>query len=140
MDSSLPIDHASAIAVVGMACHVPGARTPREFWAQLRAGETAAEWLDDAALASAGVPAVLREDPNYVPTALPLPGLKEFDASFFGLSPKDAAIMDPQHRHFLACAWEALEDAGHDPARFAGPIGVSLPTAPWPSRILSTIS
>lgn len=67
---------------------------------------------------------MLREDPNYVPTALPLPGLKEFDASFFGLSPKDAAIMDPQHRHFLACAWEALEDAGHDPARFAGPIGV----------------
>lgn len=107
-----------------MACHVPGARTPREFWAQLRAGETAAEWLDDAALEAAGVPAVLRQDPNYVPTSLPLPGLREFDASFFGLSPKDAAIMDPQHRHFLMCAWEALEDAGHDPARFGGPIGV----------------
>ena len=47
-----------------------------------------------------------------------------FDASFFGLSPRDASIMDPQHRHFLECAWEALEDAGHPPQRFDGTIGV----------------
>ena len=43
---------------------------------------------------------------------------------FFGLSPLDAAIMDPQHRHFLECSWEALENAGHDPERFPGAIGV----------------
>ena len=47
-----------------------------------------------------------------------------FDAAFFGFSPKDASIMDPQHRVFLQCAWEALEDAGHAPESFKGSIGV----------------
>ena len=46
------------------------------------------------------------------------------DAGFFGMSPHEAAIMDPQHRQFLECAWEALEHAGHVPSRFRGPIGV----------------
>ena len=44
-----------------------------------------------------------------------------FDAGFFGMSPHEAAIMDPQHRHFLETAWEALEHAGHVPSRFARP-------------------
>jgi acyl transferase domain-containing protein len=47
-----------------------------------------------------------------------------FDAGFFGFSPKEASILDPQHRHFLECAWEALEDAGHLPPDFPGLIGV----------------
>jgi acyl transferase domain-containing protein len=62
--------------------------------------------------------------PEYVKRASVLDNLSMFDASFFGLSPRDAAIMDPQHRHFLECAWEALEDAGHPPERFSGSIGV----------------
>jgi len=53
-----------------------------------------------------------------------LDGVPLFDASFFGFSPRDASIMDPQHRHFLECAWEALEDAAHPPQRFSGSIGV----------------
>jgi acyl transferase domain-containing protein len=47
-----------------------------------------------------------------------------FDAAFFGMNPKEAAMMDPQHRVFLECAWEALEDAGCDPERYEGLIGV----------------
>ncbi|MBD3765412.1 MAG: KR domain-containing protein, partial [Rhodobacterales bacterium] len=62
--------------------------------------------------------------PDYVPAAAVLDGFHEFDADFFGLSPKDAAIMDPQHRQFLEVAWEALEDAGHPPESFAGRVGV----------------
>ncbi|HEX5632291.1 MAG TPA: SDR family NAD(P)-dependent oxidoreductase [Gemmatimonadales bacterium] len=54
----------------------------------------------------------------------PLEDMEAFDAAFFGMSPHEAAVMDPQHRHFLECAWEALEHAGHVPSRFAGPIGV----------------
>src|SRR5208337_1551609 len=61
---------------------------------------------------------------NYVRRAAILEGVDLFDASFFGLSARDAAIMDPQHRHFLECAWEALEDAGHPPEHFDGSIGV----------------
>ena len=50
--------------------------------------------------------------------------MEDFDPEFFGFSPKEAAIIDPQHRHFLEGAWEALEDAGHPPENFDGPIGV----------------
>ena len=61
---------------------------------------------------------------NYVPAAAPLDGFEQFDADFFGFSPKEAAIMDPQHRQFLEVAWEALENAGHPPETFSGPIAV----------------
>src|SRR5438132_577123 len=47
-----------------------------------------------------------------------------FDASFFGLSARDAEIMDPQHRLFLECSWESLEDAAYNPETFEGAIGV----------------
>ena len=50
--------------------------------------------------------------------------MEEFDAKFFGFSPREASIMDPQHRHFLEVAWQALENAGHVPATFGGSIGV----------------
>ena len=53
-----------------------------------------------------------------------LEGVELFDAAFFGFSPREAAVLDPQHRIFLECAWEALETSGHDPERFEGPIGV----------------
>src|SRR5690606_3916882 len=62
--------------------------------------------------------------PNYVRRCAPLEDMECFDAALFGLSPRDAAIMDPQHRHFLECSWEALENAGHVPQRFDGAIGV----------------
>ena len=58
------------------------------------------------------------------PFAAPLDGFADFDAEFFGFSPKEAAIMDPQHRQFLECAWEALENAGHVPDSFDGQVGV----------------
>ena len=62
--------------------------------------------------------------PNYVPFAAPLDRFADFDAEFFGFSPKEAAILDPQHRQFLEVAWEALENAGHMPENFDGNIGV----------------
>ncbi len=124
MTADSPLHPSSAIAVVGMACHFPGSRNPSEFWNQLRDGQGASAILDEEQLTQAGVSAEKLRDPRYVRTSLLLQDLKAFDASFFGMSPKDAAIMDPQHRHFLECSWEALEDAGHDPARSEGPIGV----------------
>ena len=59
-----------------------------------------------------------------MPAAADLDGFDTFDADFFGFSPKDAAILDPQHRKFLEVAWEAMEQAGHPPETIAGPIGV----------------
>ena len=114
----------STIAIVGMAGRFPGARNIREFWQNLQDGVESVRSLSDEDLLTAGV---TREDlarPDYVRRASVLDDVPMFDASFFGLSPRDASIMDPQHRHFLECAWEALEDAGHPPERFSGSIGV----------------
>ncbi len=114
----------STIAMVGMAGRFPGARNVSEFWRNLRDGVESIRSCSDAELLAAGVTPEELASPDYVKRASVLDDVPMFDASFFGLSPKDASIMDPQHRHFLECAWEALEDAGHPPQRFDGSIGV----------------
>lgn len=114
----------SGIAIIGMAGRFPGARNVREFWENLRDGVESIRSLSDAELLAAGVTPAEIARPDYVKRAAVLEAVPMFDASFFGLSPRDAAIMDPQHRHFLECAWEAIEDAGHPPQRFNGSIGV----------------
>jgi acyl transferase domain-containing protein len=118
------LDSGTALAVVGMALRVPGARNVREYWANLREGRESIRDLDPEELAAGGVPRELLDDPAYVRRAAVLDGMDRFDAGFFGFSPRDAEILDPQHRHFLEVAWEALEDAGHVPGRFPGPVGV----------------
>lgn len=112
------------IAIIGMAARLPGANTVAAFWNNLRAGRSSIVKLDEAALQEAGESPGLMRHRNYVPYAAPLDGFADFDAEFFGLSPKDAAIMDPQHRQFLECAWEALEVAGRPPEAAPGPVGV----------------
>jgi acyl transferase domain-containing protein/thioesterase domain-containing protein len=114
----------SAIAIVGMAGRFPGARNIGQFWQNLRDGVESIRSLSDTELLAAGVPAEELSRTDYVRRASVLEDVDLFDATFFGLSPRDAAIMDPQHRHFLECAWEALEDAAHPPQRFNGSIGV----------------
>ncbi|WP_167784702.1 type I polyketide synthase [Ramlibacter rhizophilus] len=115
---------AGQIAIVGMAGRFPGARNVGELWRLLREGREATEWPDDEALLAAGVSEAELADPQYVRATLPLADMEMFDAGFFGFSKRDAAVLDPQHRHFLECAWEALEDAGHPPEKFDGAIGV----------------
>ncbi|MEZ5913580.1 MAG: beta-ketoacyl synthase N-terminal-like domain-containing protein [Paracoccaceae bacterium] len=112
------------IAIVGLAVHVPGAATAEAYWQNLRAGVESIRRLDRAALLAAGEAAHRLERPDYVPAAAVLDDFDHFDAEFFGFSPKEAAIMDPQHRQFLEVAWHALENAGHPPESLAGPVGV----------------
>jgi len=112
------------IAIVGMAAHLPGAGSVGDYWALLREGREAIRKLSEDELRAAGEAASRMKKPNYVPAAAILDGFEKFDAEFFALSPIDAAIMDPQHRQFLECAWEAFEDAGHPPEAFPGRIGV----------------
>ncbi|AZQ69655.1 acyltransferase domain-containing protein [Silicimonas algicola] len=108
-----------------MAMRLPGGIVGAEsYWRTLRDGTCAIRKLDREDLEAAGVPAHLAARPDYVPYAAPLDEFDHFDADFFGLSPKEAAIMDPQHRQFLETAWEALENAGHAPDTFGGKIGV----------------
>ncbi|MGY3438341.1 type I polyketide synthase [Marinovum sp. KMM 9879] len=112
------------IAIVGMAARLPGAATIDAFWDNLRNGRSSIRRLSEEDLIAAGESPGLMRHRNYVPFAAPLDGFADFDAEFFGLSPKDAAIMDPQHRQFLECAWEAMETAGRVPDPAQGPVGV----------------
>ncbi|HUG25488.1 polyketide synthase [Piscinibacter sp.] len=123
---SVPTDDndPGSIAIVGIAGRFPSAATASDLWTLLRDGREAAQWLTNDELRAAGVGSEDLADPNYVRASLVLPDMEMFDAEFFGFSKRDAAVLDPQHRHFLECAWEALEDAGHMPENFEGAIGV----------------
>ncbi|MDR5728643.1 MAG: SDR family NAD(P)-dependent oxidoreductase [Terriglobia bacterium] len=103
------------IAVVGMGCRFPGGgNSPEEFWTALKEGcdgvseVPEGRWKDAAEL-----PLQLRRGAY-------LPEIDGFDAAFFGISPREAQLMDPQQRLLLEVTWEALWDAGIDPASLAG--------------------
>ncbi|WP_170158697.1 non-ribosomal peptide synthetase/type I polyketide synthase [Micromonospora noduli] len=103
----------TAIAVVGMALRVPGAATLDAFWSNLRDGVESLTTLDDADLIADGVAPEEFNHPDYVRALGVLDDPAGFDARFFGFSAREAQLLDPQHRIFLECAWEALEHAGH---------------------------
>ena len=111
------------IAVVGMAGRFPRAETLAAFWKNLCDGVESISPLSAEELLAAGVPQAFLDDPNYVRAQSMLEGFDRFDARFFGFSPREAEITNPQHRLFLECSWQALEDAGVDPAS-GGTIGV----------------
>ncbi|MFY0567267.1 beta-ketoacyl synthase N-terminal-like domain-containing protein [Archangium lansingense] len=113
------------IAIIGMACRLPGAKDAEAFWRNLRDGVESITFLQESELEpSIMEDPALRKDPGYVRAAAVVDGAEDFDAPFFGLLPKEAELTDPQHRVFLECAWSALEDAGYDPARYRERIGV----------------
>jgi phthiocerol/phenolphthiocerol synthesis type-I polyketide synthase E len=112
------------IAVVGMAGRFPGAPTVREFWSNLRAGVESITFFGDDELRAAGVDDETLAHPDYVKGYGALGDVAGFDAAFFGYSPREAELLEPAHRIFLECAWEAMEDAGYDPSRVDGAVGV----------------
>lgn len=108
--------HGDEIAIVGAACRVPGADDLDTLWRNIEGGASALRRFDAS-------------DPDVVPVFGHLDGLELFDAGLFGIDPETARLMDPQHRLFLEVSWWALEDAGFDPTRFPGQIGVFAGTA-----------
>ncbi|MGW4966248.1 MupA/Atu3671 family FMN-dependent luciferase-like monooxygenase [Nonomuraea sp. NPDC004186] len=112
------------IAVIGMSARLPGAEDITRFWENLREGVDGLTRFSREELLAAGVPEEVADDPRYVPVNGRLADVDRFDAAFFGLSPREAEVMDPQQRLFLECAWGALEHAGYVPRTFPGAIGV----------------
>ncbi|WP_228084246.1 type I polyketide synthase [Streptomyces profundus] len=99
------------VAVVGIACRLPGASSPEAFWKLLKNGESA---ITDAPATRFGDSFSRTWKGGFIDQ------VDHFDAAFFGVSPKAAAAMDPQQRLMLELSWEALEDAGIAPDRVRG--------------------
>ena len=123
-DDAVGDDLDGRIAVIGMAGRFPGARDLATFWSNLRDGVESIEFFTEDELVAAGASLDDIRDPAYVPAGAPLAGIDQFDAAFFGMSPRDAAVFDPQHRLFLECAWEAFEDSGYVAEAIDGAVGV----------------
>ena len=120
----MPMENEFDLAVVGLSCRFPGARSPQEFWQNLCAGIESITRYSNSELLQSGVPPSLLDNPRYVKAAPVLEDPGFFDATFFGFTPAEARAMDPQHRILLELAYEALENAGCNPDNFPGRIGV----------------
>jgi acyl transferase domain-containing protein/acyl carrier protein len=113
-----------SIAIIGMSCRFPGARNLDEFWRNLREGAESISLFSDSELEAAGVSPHVFSLPNYVKAGGALDEIDLFDASFFGYTPREGEIIDPQQRLFLEHAWMALEHGGQDPETYEGRIGL----------------
>ncbi len=118
---ALPPD---AIAIIGMSGRFPGARNVEEFWRNLCAGVESIRPFTAEELRASGIAAATASEPGYVNAGAQIDDADKFAAAFFGYTPREAELMDPQQRVFLECAWEAFENAGCDVSRFAGAVGV----------------
>jgi non-ribosomal peptide synthase protein (TIGR01720 family) len=112
------------IAIIGMNCRLPGAKNVDKFWQNLRNGVESICFLSDAEIETNQIDSHLRNHPNHVKAGGVLEDAELFDAAFFGYSPREAEIMDPQARLFLETAWNALENAGYDAEAYQGRIGI----------------
>ena len=108
-------DYDSALAIVGMSGRFPGAGDVGALWANLLEKSGGLRPITDEELAAAGVDPETAAGPGYVRVGAPVADLDLFDAGVFGFTAREAETMDPQHRLFLECAWEALESAGYCP-------------------------
>jgi acyl transferase domain-containing protein/acyl carrier protein len=111
------------IAVIGMSGRFPGAKNIDEFWNNLRNGVESISFFSTQELAETQVSPGLLNNPGYVKARGILEDIEYFDAVFFGYTPREAELMDPQMRLFHEIAWEALEDGGYDPYSYEGLIG-----------------
>jgi phthiocerol/phenolphthiocerol synthesis type-I polyketide synthase E len=112
------------IAIVGMAGRFPGADDVDALWRNVRDGVESVASFTDAQLRAQGVSQELLDDPAFVKAGTQFKGFDQFDAGFFGYSPREAEYLDPQQRIFLECAWAALEHAGCDAHTWPGKVGV----------------
>lgn len=126
-----------AIAIVGMSGRFPGARSIEQFWRNVRDGVESRVEYSEEELAEGGVAVKLRH-PRHVKAGFPLEDYDMFDSAFFGINPREAEILDPQHRLFLECAWHALENAGYDSERFPGRIGI-FGGSTWSSYLVANL-
>jgi phthiocerol/phenolphthiocerol synthesis type-I polyketide synthase E len=117
-------ENAFDIAIVGMAGRFPEAEDITKFWENIKNSRECITYFSDDELKEYGVTKDKIKDPSYVKASGVIKDIEMFDAAFFGFTAREAELTDPQHRIFLECAWEALENAGCVPEKYNGIIGV----------------
>lgn len=117
-------DYGSAVALIGMSGRFPGAADVDTLWQNLVAGVKGLRELTEEELRGGHLDPGQLADPRYVRVTGALAEIDHFDAAVFGVSPREAETMGPQHRLFLECSWEALESAGYCPTDAPGQVGV----------------
>lgn len=122
LSSEKNLEH--CIAVIGMACKLPGANNPNDFWQTILNKTEAISFFNERELLHAGINPDLINNPDYIPARGIIHNVDQFDAAFFGYTPSEARMTDPQHRVFLENAWAALEDAGYIAEKFPGNVGL----------------
>lgn len=113
-----------SVAIIGMACHFPGAASVEQYWSNLVSGKESITMFSEQQLLTLGVDPTAIADPEFVRAGSRIDDSDLFAASFFGYSPREAELMDPQHRIFLECSWAAVENAGYAPRSLPFTVGV----------------
>jgi len=110
------------IAIIGIGCRFPGAKSPEAFWKLLCDGVDAITQVPDNRWNTASLNETQLEATEEIDTYVGgfLEQIDQFDSQFFGLSPREANNIDPQHRLLLEVTWEALEDARQIPKSLSG--------------------
>jgi acyl transferase domain-containing protein len=121
MSNSMQIE---GVAIIGMAGRFPGAQDLTEYWRNLRDGVETIQVFTDEELKGAGVDAARLSHPNFIKAKGAIENGDQFDSAFFGFTPREAELMDPQHRLFMECVWAALENSGYDADRYPGSVGL----------------
>lgn len=112
------------IAIIGMSGRFPGSNNVLQFWENLCDGKESITFLSEEELKESGTPEGHLQNPSYIRAASLLDNIDRFDADFFDISPREAISMDPQHRFFLECAFEALLDGGYHAGKEPLNVGV----------------
>jgi len=118
------------VAVIGLAGRFTGSNNLEEFWQHILNSRETIRVFTEEELLTAGIDPEIIAMPNFVPVKGVLDGADLFDAGLFDMPPREAELLDPQHRIFFEHAWMALEHAGYDPNQYPGAIGVYAGSSP----------
>ena len=113
------------IAIIGLSGRMPGCIDINHFWESILGGKILTAAFNPKDLEEKYLKALWEND-NYIKTTHNIDDIDKFDADFFGFSPREAQLTDPQFRLGMEVAWEALENSGYNADKYNGTIGVFL--------------
>ena len=121
MEETNAVSAPVGIAIIGMSGRFPGAENVDQFWQNLAQGVDSISHFAEGELEhSVATEEAIAQGQKFIRARGIIAGADLFDANFFGIYPKEAQLIDPQHRLFLECAWEALEIAGYSSESYQG--------------------